>query len=217
MAIPGQPTLSKRAYCELTHDYCLLGAINDLPGDKRYVGDRVAAHPSGETQKTTGGKGGKPRQPSGVSDSSTISIIEPGRFPPLGAGGKRRKVPARKSGRKMAERVGFEPTVRLHAHRFSRPSRSTTLAPLRGPAYRGAIPSRQPRPNFPISAHNQGFPALTWGASCVYSALLRRVIQARRALSCFPAFGAWVRSIPLPVVGWSAGSARPESFSQVSS
>jgi hypothetical protein len=37
----------------------------------------------------------------------------------------------------MAERVGFEPTVRLHAQRFSRPSRSTTLAPLRGPAYRG--------------------------------------------------------------------------------
>src|SRR6267378_5806887 len=48
----------------------------------------------------------------------------------------------------MAERVGFEPTVRLHAQRFSRPSRSTTLAPLRGPAYRGAIPPRQPRPDF---------------------------------------------------------------------
>ena len=30
----------------------------------------------------------------------------------------------------VAERVGFEPTVRLHAQRFSRPSRSTTLAPL---------------------------------------------------------------------------------------
>src|ERR1700716_3150081 len=43
----------------------------------------------------------------------------------------------------MAERVGFEPTVRLHAQRFSRPSRSTTLAPLRGPAYRGAILSGQ--------------------------------------------------------------------------
>ena len=31
----------------------------------------------------------------------------------------------------MAERVGFEPTVSLHPQRFSRPSRSTTLAPLR--------------------------------------------------------------------------------------
>ncbi len=33
--------------------------------------------------------------------------------------------------RRLAERVGFEPTVRLHAQRFSRPSQSTTLAPLR--------------------------------------------------------------------------------------
>ena len=31
----------------------------------------------------------------------------------------------------VAERVGFEPTVRLPAQRFSRPSQSTTLAPLR--------------------------------------------------------------------------------------
>ncbi len=37
----------------------------------------------------------------------------------------------------MAERVGFEPTVRLHAQRFSRPSRSTTLAPLRGAGPKG--------------------------------------------------------------------------------
>ena len=32
----------------------------------------------------------------------------------------------------MAEGVGFEPTVRLNVQRFSRPSRSTTPAPLRG-------------------------------------------------------------------------------------
>ena len=32
----------------------------------------------------------------------------------------------------LAERVGFEPTVRLPVQRFSRPSHSTTLAPLRG-------------------------------------------------------------------------------------
>ncbi len=30
----------------------------------------------------------------------------------------------------MAERVGFEPTVRRNAQRFSRPPQSTTLAPL---------------------------------------------------------------------------------------
>ena len=32
---------------------------------------------------------------------------------------------------RLAERVGFEPTVHLRAQRFSRPSDSTTLAPLR--------------------------------------------------------------------------------------
>ncbi len=31
----------------------------------------------------------------------------------------------------VAERVGFEPTVHRSAQRFSRPSDSTTLAPLR--------------------------------------------------------------------------------------
>jgi hypothetical protein len=31
---------------------------------------------------------------------------------------------------KLAERVGFEPTVRFHGLRFSRPTRSTTLPPL---------------------------------------------------------------------------------------
>ena len=31
----------------------------------------------------------------------------------------------------LAEREGFEPSVRLPVQRFSRPSRSTTLAPLR--------------------------------------------------------------------------------------
>jgi hypothetical protein len=31
----------------------------------------------------------------------------------------------------MAERVGFEPTVPVRVQRFSRPSDSTTLAPLR--------------------------------------------------------------------------------------
>ena len=38
----------------------------------------------------------------------------------------------------MAERVGFEPTVRSRAQRFSRPPRSTTLAPLRNPDRQGA-------------------------------------------------------------------------------
>ena len=33
--------------------------------------------------------------------------------------------------RKVAERVGFEPTVPVRVQRFSRPSDSTALAPLR--------------------------------------------------------------------------------------
>ena len=35
------------------------------------------------------------------------------------------------SGKRMAEREGFEPSVPLRTQRFSRPSYSTTLAPLR--------------------------------------------------------------------------------------
>src|SRR5216684_1289514 len=64
---------------------------------------------------------------------------------------------------KLAERVGFEPTVRLHAQRFSRPSRSTTLAPLRGAAYRGAIPPRQPRPNFRLFSPKSGVSSVDLG------------------------------------------------------
>ena len=33
MATPGRPTLYKRAYCELAHNYCLLGATDELLGD----------------------------------------------------------------------------------------------------------------------------------------------------------------------------------------
>ncbi len=53
--------------------------------------------------------------------------------------------------RKMAERVRFELTVPLRAHRFSRPARSATLAPLRREAclYIGARVSR---------------PYMAWGA-----------------------------------------------------
>jgi site-specific DNA recombinase len=46
---------------------------------------------------------------------------------------------------KLAERVGFEPTVRLHAQRFSRPPRSTTLAPLRRSGPQGGTGGRKRR------------------------------------------------------------------------
>ena len=45
----------------------------------------------------------------------------------------------------VAERVGFEPTVPVKAQRFSRPSRSTTPAPLQRAAYRAAGSPAQPR------------------------------------------------------------------------
>jgi hypothetical protein len=44
----------------------------------------------------------------------------------------------------LAERVGFEPTVRLPVQRFSRPSRSTTPAPLRPGSCSLPIRFRQP-------------------------------------------------------------------------
>jgi hypothetical protein len=59
---------------------------------------------------------------------------------------------------KSAEGVGFEPTVSLHLLRFSRPSQSTTLAPLRldaklkaatksqGPLIPGVFTADRPRP-----------------------------------------------------------------------
>ncbi len=43
----------------------------------------------------------------------------------------------------VAERVGFEPTIRLRVFRFSRPVHSTTLPPLRfGANSTSAVPSR---------------------------------------------------------------------------
>ncbi len=48
---------------------------------------------------------------------------------------KRKKVPSGTLSRvcnvQLADGVGFEPTVRLHARRFSRPVQSTTLPPIR--------------------------------------------------------------------------------------
>jgi hypothetical protein len=45
MATPGQPTSCKAEYIELAHDYCLLGATNEvLAGESmRHAGDRAGA------------------------------------------------------------------------------------------------------------------------------------------------------------------------------
>ena len=50
MATPGQPTLYKPEYNELAHNYCLLGATNEVLGDffgvtRRTIQNWIATHP----------------------------------------------------------------------------------------------------------------------------------------------------------------------------
>ena len=50
MATPGQPTIYKPECCELAHNYCLLGATNEVLGDffgvtSRTVDNWIATHP----------------------------------------------------------------------------------------------------------------------------------------------------------------------------
>jgi hypothetical protein len=50
MPTPGQPTLYKPEYCELAHNYCLLGATNEVLGNFFHVAPRtvdnwIATHP----------------------------------------------------------------------------------------------------------------------------------------------------------------------------
>jgi len=66
MASPGQPTLYKREYCELAHNYYLLGATNGLLGDffsvaHRTIQNWLATRPGFATAarpKTTAGNTG---------------------------------------------------------------------------------------------------------------------------------------------------------------
>ena len=51
MPSPGQPTLYKTEYCELAHNYCLLGATNETLGEffgvtRRTIQNWIAAHPA---------------------------------------------------------------------------------------------------------------------------------------------------------------------------
>jgi hypothetical protein len=50
MPTPGQPTLYKPEYCELAHNYCLLGATNEVLANffdvaPRTVDNWIATHP----------------------------------------------------------------------------------------------------------------------------------------------------------------------------
>jgi hypothetical protein len=50
MPTPGQPTLYKPEYCELAHNYCLLGATNEVLAGffgvtRRTIQNWIATHP----------------------------------------------------------------------------------------------------------------------------------------------------------------------------
>ena len=96
--------------------------------------------------------------------------------------------------------------------RPDRPLWHLSGAPLIGADFAGATRRSEGRYS-PLQPGIQGVSGVDLGASCVYSALLRRVIQARRALSCFPAF--WALD---PANSSRDGRVRsdPEGFSQVS-
>src|SRR6185503_7317019 len=104
--------------------------------------------------------------------------------------------------RKMAERVGFEPTVRLHAQRFSRPSRSTTLAPLRGPAYREVLLAEQQPRRGREKAPDSGLCGVDLGLSL---RIFRPPSAGLSGPPCsFMLFGIWghIWPFPLGVVGY---------------
>ncbi len=82
----------------------------------------------------------------------------------------------------MAERVGFEPTVRLHAQRFSRPSRSTTLAPLRGT--RGYSIRNLKRKRTREIAWNQASAGPERAAPSRHAGLWRRLPGVRATAGC---------------------------------
>jgi hypothetical protein len=122
----------------------------------------------------------------------------------------------------MAERVGFEPTVRLHAQRFSRPSRSTTLAPLRGTAYRGAILPGQlavPAPIFRRFRPESGVSAVdSEGGLRIFRPPPAGHSGPPRSFVLSGILGMIQANPPIRCMGWDGGvrSGR-EDFSQVSS
>ena len=70
MPTPGQPTLYKPEYCELAHNYCLLGATNEVLAGffgvtRRTIQNWIATHPDfrrrGETRPGRRRRYGRPR------------------------------------------------------------------------------------------------------------------------------------------------------------
>jgi hypothetical protein len=95
-------------------------------------GAQISERPAGCNQATRHDPSTRPQSPRiGQSDRSS-------RWRLAGGCSSDRRISSScrdRSGRRwtagLAERVGFEPTVPVKAQRFSRPSQSTTLAPLR--------------------------------------------------------------------------------------
>lgn len=92
------------------------------------------------------------------------------------------------------------PARRLACHREyrggQRPSDQCRQPALRSFPARPLAPRAGERRNSRRALEIRAVTALTWKASCVYSALLRRVLQARRALSCPSA--SWARTLKYP-------------------
>ena len=96
-----------------------------LPASRRLRGaEWVRIPPAPFPEKQNGGEGGIRSALRALRDRCRLAAASAA---PSGSESHRR--PSLKN--KMAERVGFEPTDRLHGQRFSRPPRSTTPAPLR--------------------------------------------------------------------------------------
>ena len=98
-------------------------------GSHRRLLDRPNVRPSGACGPCGAGGRESPAHAASASGSGNhASSCDAGCS--AGMSSSRSFLPRVRVGGAMAERVGFEPTDRLHGQRFSRPPHSTTLAPL---------------------------------------------------------------------------------------
>ena len=107
----------------------------------------------------------------------------------------------------LAERVGFEPTLRFHVNRISSAAHSTTLPPLQAPfgerysppEVEGAIPSGVAVGTQAPVAHSFAAFSPSWGRVRVHPRAAQKVARSDEKGRCFVS----------PVAGFRAGSGRP--------
>ena len=113
---------------------------------------RSPYRPSCVEPRTAGGKrtGPSPARKGRGEKSASQDIMElyAKRWPP------RMQKSATNGCSNLAEREGFEPSERLHAQRFSRPPRSTTLAPLQRCKTSGVTSEARPSRLCPYNARD---------------------------------------------------------------